>query len=196
MDITRKLGIVLVTCLCYMGVSAQDSIALDEVVVVKERYENGSVYVPKLRNGEIVWKKSGELTRLYHKKQRWMKQGLNEYGIDINGQDWVTVLRGHLGAKMIKQSGGVPILIAVTSLGFSAKGTTNADGSSAGLEYSGGGGGSIPLFVLDDVPLNAPPNARALAPMIKEIKILKHSDAAKYGIRGANGVIEIYTSEK
>lgn len=72
----------------------------------------------------------------------------------------------------------------------------------AGVSRSGNGsllirgsstfsGGTEPLYVLDGIPLTGEPvvNIKDL----KEIEVLKGSDASMYGVRGANGVILIST---
>ena len=112
--------------------------------------------------------------------------GLNEYGIDINAKDWVQALRYHLGGKVTQNLNGIPILVPVSTLG-------------AGASSVGGSFKSVnvkqPLWVIDGVPVgNAPGGVQSLSRVIKDVKVLKHSGATKYGTRGAFGVIEIITT--
>jgi len=52
----------------------------------------------------------------------------------------------------------------------------------------------MPLWVIDGTQLPEPPKAlQSILPEIRKVKILKYSDAASYGARGAAGVIEITT---
>ena len=120
------------------------------------------------------------------KQEKFKRMGLNEYGIDINAKDWVQALRYHLGGKVTQNLNGIPILVPVSTLG-------------AGASSVGGSFKSVnvkqPLWVIDGVPVgNAPGGVQSLSRMIKDVKVLKHSGASKYGTRGAFGVIEIITT--
>ena len=69
----------------------------------------------------------------------------------------------------------------------------------AGASSIGGSFKSVnvkqPLWVIDGVPVgNAPGGVQSLSRVIKDVKVLKHSGATKYGTRGAFGVIEIITT--
>ena len=150
-------------------------IKLDNVEVVQDIKEDGIVYSPKLINGKIVFKKNNGLTRLYRKKELYKKQGLNEWGIDVNANTWVVALRKYLRGK---QSGitsdGLPLLYGAVTLGGTQPG---------------------PLWVIDGVRMGRPPlSIRTLAPQIREVNVLKFSKATKYGSQGVAGVIEINTN--
>lgn len=149
-------------------------IKLDNVEVVQDIKEDGIVYSPKLINGKIVFKKNNDLTRLYKKKELYKKQGLNEWGIDVNANTWVVALRKHLRGK---QSGitsdGLPLLYGAVTLGGTQPG---------------------PLWVIDGVRMGRPPGSiRSLATQIREVNVLKFAKASKYGSQGTVGVIEINT---
>ena len=120
------------------------------------------------------------------KQERFKRMGLNEYGVDINAKDWVSALRYHLGGKVTQNVNGIPILVPVSTLGAGA--------SSVGSSFN-----SVnvrqPLWVIDGVPIGDAPNGvQSLSRTIKDVKVLKHSGATKYGSRGAFGVIEIITA--
>ena len=151
------------------------TIQLDNIEVVQNIEDKGTIYSPQLINGEIVFKKNSKLTRLNRKKERFIKMGLNEYGIDLNAPTWAQALRGHLmGKQTAVTSDGLPILFGVVTLGSEQPG---------------------PLWVIDGVRMGAPPSSvRGLADQIREVNVLKYSDAAKYGSQGAAGVIEINTT--
>ena len=150
------------------------TIQLDDIEVVQNIEDNGTIYSPQLINGEIVFKKNSKLTRLNQKKERFIKMGLNEYGIDINAPTWAQALRGHLmGKQTAVTSDGLPILFGVVTLGSEQPG---------------------PLWVIDGVRMGTPPSSvRGLADQIREVNVLKYSKAAKYGTQGAAGVIEVNT---
>ena len=100
--------------------------------------------------------------------------GLNQWGIDVNATTWFSALRGVLAGKASggPSQSGLPILYSVITLGASP----------------------MPLWVIDGTQLSEPPNAlQSILPDIRKVKILKYSDAASYGARGAAGVIEIIT---
>ena len=149
-------------------------IKLDNVEVVQDIKEDGIVYSPKLINGKIVFKKNNDLTRLYKKKELYKKQGLNEWGIDINANTWAVALRKHLRAKQTGiTSDGLPLLFGAITLGDTQPG---------------------PLWVIDGVRMGRPPGSiRALATQIREVNVLKFAKASKYGSQGTAGVIEINT---
>lgn len=151
------------------------NIKLDNVEVIQNIQDEGIVYSPKLINGKVVFKKNKGLTRLYRKKELYKKQGLNEWGIDVNANTWVVALRKHLRGK---QSGitsdGLPLLYGAVTLGGTQPG---------------------PLWVIDGVRMGRPPlSIRTLAPQIREVNVLKFSKATKYGAQGVAGVIEINTN--
>ena len=150
------------------------TIQLDDIEVVQNIEDNGTIYSPQLINGEIVFKKNSKLTRLNQKKERFIKMGLNEYGIDINAPTWAQALRGHLmGKQTAVTSDGLPILFGVVTLGSEQPG---------------------PLWVIDGVRMGTPPSSvRGLADQIREVNVLKYSKTAKYGTQGAAGVIEVNT---
>ena len=99
--------------------------------------------------------------------------GLNEWGIDVNANTWAQALRAHLkGKQTFVTSDGFPVLFGVVTLGSRQP---------------------QPLWVVDGVYLNEPPvNVRSLAYLIREVNVYKY-DTAKFGSRGAAGVIEIFT---
>ena len=41
--------------------------------------------------------------------------GLNQYRVDVNAKDWVSVLRHHSGAKMVKNINDITILVYISS---------------------------------------------------------------------------------
>ena len=150
------------------------TIQLDNIEVVQNIEDDGTIYSPQIINGEIVFKKNSKLTRLNQKKERFIKMGLNEYGIDINAPTWAQALRGHLmGKQTAVTSDGLPILFGVVTLGSEQPG---------------------PLWVIDGVRMGTPPSSvRGLADQIREVNVLKYSKTAKYGTQGAAGVIEVNT---
>ena len=99
--------------------------------------------------------------------------GLNEWGIDVNANTWAQALRAHLkGKQTFVTSDGFPVLFAAVTLGSRQP---------------------QPMWVVDGVYLNeAPVNVRSLAYLIREVNVYKY-DTAKFGSRGAAGVIEIFT---
>ena len=120
------------------------------------------------------------------KQERFKRMGLNEYGVDINAKDWVQALRYHLGGKVTQNVNGIPILVPVSTLGAGASSVGNSFNSVNVRQ---------PLWVIDGVPIgDAPGGVQSLSRTIKDVKVLKHSDATKYGTRGAFGVIEIITT--
>ena len=150
------------------------NIKLDNVEVVQNIQDEGIVYSPKLLNGKIVFKKNKDLTRLYKKKELYIKKGLNEWGIDVNANSWSVALRENLRGKQTGiTSDGLPLLFGAITLGDTQPG---------------------PLWVIDGVRMGTPPlSIRSLAPQIREVNVLKFAGASKYGSQGAAGVIEIKT---
>ncbi len=152
-----------------------------------------SIYAQSLNENKLTKKEQKELKiqlkkerREQKKQERFKRMGLNEYGIDVNAKDWVSALRYHLGGKVTQNINGIPILVPVSTLGAGA--------SSVGSSFN-----SVnvkqPLWVIDGVPIgDAPGGVQSLSRTIKDVKVLKHSDATKYGSRGAFGVIEIITA--
>ena len=100
--------------------------------------------------------------------------GLNDYGIDLNATTWAQALRGYLrGKQTATTSDGLPVLYGVVSLGSEQPG---------------------PLWVIDGVRTSRPPSSvRSIADQIREVNVLKYSEASKYGSQGAAGVIEVNT---
>ena len=150
------------------------TIQLDNIEVVQNINDEGVIYSPLLINGEIVFKKNSKLTRLNQKKERFKRMGLNEYGIDLNATTWSQALRGYLrGKQTATTSDGLPILYGVVTLGSEQPG---------------------PLWVIDGVRTSRPPlSVRTIANQIREVNVLKYSEASKYGSQGAAGVIEVNT---
>ena len=151
-----------------------ESIALEGVEVVQDFTKDGIVYSPKYVDGQIIFEENKELTRLAIKGEQYKKMGLNQWGIDVNATTWFSALRGVLAGKASggPSQSGLPILYSVITLGASP----------------------MPLWVIDGTQLSEPPNAlQSILPDIRKVKILKYSDAASYGARGAAGVIEIIT---
>jgi hypothetical protein len=150
------------------------NIKLDNVEVVQDIKENGIVYSPKLINGKIVFKKNNNLTKLYKKRELYKKQGLNEWGIDVDANTWAVALRKHLRGKQTGiTSDGLPLLFGAITLGDTQPG---------------------PLWVIDGVRMGRPPmSIRSLATQIREVNVLKFAKASKYGSQGAGGVIEVNT---
>ena len=151
------------------------TVKLDNVEVVQDVEEDGIVYSPVLVNGQITFKKNAQLTRLNKKKEKYLKMGLNEWGIDLNANTWAQALRVHLGGKMTSlTTDGLPILFGMVTLGDEQPG---------------------PLWVIDGVYLSEPPaSVRSLVDIIREVNVLKYNGTARYGSRGAAGVIEIQTT--
>ena len=156
------------------------SIALDNIEVVQKATDDDIVYSPKYIDGQITFEKNNELTDYARKSERFTEMGLNKFGIDVNANTWFGALRGVIGAKASggmtagdPPKGGIPILINSMTLGSFSP---------------------LPLFVIDGTPLLEPPGAvQSLSPLIREVNVLKYSEASFYGARGAAGVIEITT---
>ena len=147
------------------------SIALEGVEVVKSVEKDGIVYAPKYIDGQLVFEKNNKLTELARKAKRFKEMGFNEWGIDVNATTWGVALRGHIKGPISPD--GLPILMPGMSINNQAK----------------------PLWIVDGVYLEEPPaGVTSLSPLIREVKVLKYSDAAFYGSRGANGVIIINTT--
>ena len=138
---------------------------------VQNKIVNGVVYSPRLVNGKIAYKKNNRLTRLAKQQARYKRQGLNEWGININAKTWHQALRAHIGAKAVKVSNdGLPILFPITTLNNGQLG---------------------PLWVIDGIYMDRPPAVSALVRTIREVKIIKDSGSSLYGTRGSQGVIII-----
>ena len=156
------------------------SIALDNIEVVQKATDDDIVYSPKYIDGQITFEKNNELTDYARKSESFTEMGLNKFGIDVNANTWFGALRGVIGAKASggmtagdPPKGGIPILINSMTLGSFSP---------------------LPLFVIDGTPLLEPPGAvQSLSPLIREVNVLKYSEASFYGARGAAGVIEITT---
>ena len=152
-----------------------------------------SIYSQSTNENKLTKKEQKELKnqlkkerREEKKQERFKRMGLNEYGVDINAKDWVQALRYHLGGKVTQNVNGIPILVPVSTLGAGASSVGNSFNSVNVRQ---------PLWVIDGVPIgDAPGGVQSLSRTIKDVKVLKHSDATKYGSRGAFGVIEIITT--
>lgn len=72
--------------------------------------------------------------------------------------------------------------------------TVNGNNSIRIRGISNFGGGSSPLFVLNGIQVDATTFGDIVPTTIKTIKVLKGPDASIYGLRGANGVIEVKTA--
>ncbi|MGI9540586.1 MAG: hypothetical protein ACR2MI_00850 [Flavobacteriaceae bacterium] len=146
------------------------SIALEGVEIVEKITEDG-VFAPAYVDGQLTFQKNNELTELARYAKRYKAMGLNEWGIDVNTDSWAVALRAHHKGPMSPD--GLPILmpggVSINNL-------------------------ALPLWVVDGTPLSeAPISVRSLTPLIREVKILKYSEASSYGARGAAGVIIINT---
>ena len=152
-----------------------------------------SIYAQSVNENKLTKKEQKELKiqlkkerREQKKQERFKRMGLNEYGVDINAKDWVQALRYHLGGKVTQNVNGIPILVPVSTLGAGASSVGNSFNSVNVRQ---------PLWVIDGVPIgDAPGGVQSLSRTIKDVKVLKHSEATKYGTRGAFGVIEIITT--
>ena len=152
-----------------------------------------SIYAQSVNENKLTKKELKELKiqlkkerREQKKQERFKRMGLNEYGVDINAKNWVQALRYHLGGKVTQNVNGIPILVPVSTLGAGASSVGNSFNSVNVRQ---------PLWVIDGVPIgDAPGGVQSLSRTIKDVKVLKHSDATKYGSRGAFGVIEIITT--
>jgi len=152
-----------------------------------------SIYSQSTNENKLTKKEQKELKnqlkkerREQKKQERFKRMGLNEYGVDINAKNWVQALRYHLGGKVTQNVNGIPILVPVSTLGAGASSVGNSFNSVNVRQ---------PLWVIDGVPIgDAPGGVQSLSRTIKDVKVLKHSDATKYGSRGAFGVIEIITT--
>lgn len=150
------------------------SIALEAIEVVQKTKNDGLFYSPTYINGELTFEKNDRLAELYEKAKKFKKMGLNEWGIDVDANNWFTALRAFIGAKAVRAtSDGIPILFNSITFGDTL----------------------LPLWVVDGVYLSqAPISVTALTPFIREVKVLKYAEASEYGSRGAAGVIVINTS--
>ena len=150
------------------------SIALEAIEVVQKTNNDGLFYSPTYINGELTFEKNDRLAELYEKAKKFKKMGLNEWGIDVDANNWFTALRAFIGAKAVRAtSDGIPILFNSITFGDTL----------------------LPLWVVDGVYLSqAPISVTALTPFIREVKVLKYAEASEYGSRGAAGVIVINTS--
>ena len=151
-----------------------ETVQLEEVEVVQNIIEDGVVYSPHKVDGEITFKKNNRLTRLAKQSERYKRQGLNEWGININAKTWHQALRAHIGAKAVTvSSDGLPIFFPITTLNNGQLG---------------------PLWVIDGIYMDKPPAVSSLVRTIREVKILKYSGSSLYGARGSDGVILIKTA--
>ena len=104
---------------------------------VQNKIVNGVFYSPRLVNGKIAYKKNNRLTRLAKQQARYKRQGLNEWGININAKTWHQALRAHIGAKAVTVSSeGLPIFFPITTLNNGQLG---------------------PLWVIDGIYMDRPP---------------------------------------
>ena len=130
------------------------------------------------------------------KIEKFKLMGLNNYGIDVNANDWVSALRYYLIGKTVSNNNGIPILVPVSTFGnkYLIQGK-NVSGSPIRNYENTNVDFREPLWVIDGVPIGnaAPEGVQSLSRNIISVNVLKHSKATKYGSRGAFGVIEIIT---
>ena len=130
------------------------------------------------------------------KIEKFKLMGLNNYGIDVNANDWVSALRYYLIGKTVSNNNGIPILVPVSTFGnkYLIQGK-NVSGSPIRNYENTNVDFREPLWVIDGVPIGnaAPEGVQSLSRNIINVNVLKHSKATKYGSRGAFGVIEIIT---
>ena len=130
------------------------------------------------------------------KIEKFKLMGLNDYGIDVNANDWVSALRYYLIGKTVSNNNGIPILVPISTFGnkYLIQGK-NVSGSPIRNYENTNIDFREPLWVIDGVPIGnaAPKGVQPLSRNIISVNVLKHSKAAKYGSRGAFGVIEIIT---
>ena len=130
------------------------------------------------------------------KIEKFKLMGLNNYGIDINANDWVSALRYYLIGKTVSNNNGIPILVPISTFGnkYLIQGK-NVSGSPIRNYENTNVDFREPLWVIDGVPIGnaAPEGVQSLSRNIISVNVLKHSKATKYGSRGAFGVIEIIT---
>ena len=130
------------------------------------------------------------------KIEKFKLMGLNDYGIDVNANDWVSALRYYLIGKTVSNNNGIPILVPISTFGnkYLIQGK-NVSGSPIRNYENTNVDFREPLWVIDGVPIGnaAPEGVQSLSRNIISVNVLKHSKATKYGSRGAFGVIEIIT---
>lgn len=130
------------------------------------------------------------------KIEKFKLMGLNNYGIDVNANDWVSALRYYLIGKTVSNNNGIPILVPISTFGnkYLIQGK-NVSGSPIRNYENTNIDFREPLWVIDGVPIGnaAPKGVQPLSRNIINVNVLKHSKATKYGSRGAFGVIEIIT---
>ena len=130
------------------------------------------------------------------KIEKFKLMGLNNYGIDVNANDWVSALRYYLIGKTVSNNNGIPILVPISTFGnkYLIQGK-NVSGSPIRNYENTNIDFREPLWVIDGVPIgnSAPKGVQSLSRNIISVNVLKHSKATKYGSRGAFGVIEIIT---
>ena len=130
------------------------------------------------------------------KIEKFKLMGLNNYGIDVNANDWVSALRYYLIGKTVSNNNGIPILVPISTFGnkYLIEGK-NVSGSPIRNYENTNIDFREPLWVIDGVPIGnaAPKGVQPLSRNIINVNVLKHSKATKYGSRGAFGVIEIIT---
>ena len=130
------------------------------------------------------------------KIEKFKLMGLNNYGIDVNANDWVSALRYYLIGKTVSNNNGIPILVPISTFGnkYLIEGK-NVSGSPIRNYENTNIDFREPLWVIDGVPIGnaAPKGVQPLSRNIINVNVLKHSKATKYGSRGAFGVIEITT---
>ena len=130
------------------------------------------------------------------KIEKFKLMGLNNYGIDVNANDWVSALRYYLIGKTVSNNNGIPILVPISTFGnkYLIEGK-NVSGSPIRNYENTNVDFREPLWVIDGVPIGnaAPEGVQSLSRNIISVNVLKHSKATKYGSRGAFGVIEIIT---
>ena len=130
------------------------------------------------------------------KIEKFKLMGLNNYGIDVNANDWVSALRYYLIGKTVSNNNGIPILVPISTFGnkYLIQGK-NVSGSPIRNYENTNIDFREPLWVINGVPIGnaAPKGVQSLSRNIISVNVLKHSKASKYGSRGAFGVIEIIT---
>ena len=91
------------------------------------------------------------------KIEKFKLMGLNNYGIDINANDWVSALRYYLIGKTVSNNNGIPILVPISTFGnkYLIQGK-NVSGSPIRNYENTNVDFREPLWVIDGVPIRIP----------------------------------------
>ena len=171
----KKLLLLLTFVVISTGTLKAQEVVKDSIVTLEDVEVVGDA-IPTITIGDqtfVMQEVNDEMFGDLLDQKRWLKSGLNRYGINENAQTWALALREHIPTAR-QTPEGLPILRSSNSINNTRV---------------------TPIWVVDGLVMGEPPgDVQAFAHRIKYVKVYSSlAQTTRWGTLGRAGVIVIKT---